>query len=280
MLNILAQIILRLFVKLKITINHCIEGIDMELLNETQYIRSISLKQDTVPSFNTFPFHLPSIRTLDELTLHPNVTFFVGENGMGKSTFLEAIAVAAGFNPEGGSFNFNFSTYHSHSVLDEYLRLKKGIEMPKDGFFLRAETFYNVATKIEELDNEPSPGARIIDSFGGVSLHEQSHGESFWATFMNRFYGNGIYLLDEPEAALSPLRQLSMLTRIHDLVQENSQFIIATHSPIIMSYPKAKIIEFTEDGAKETSLEETNHYRIMKQFFEDKNRLLHHLLDV
>ncbi|MFE8698677.1 AAA family ATPase [Cytobacillus sp. FJAT-53684] len=244
-----------------------------------QYIRSISLKREEIPSFHTFPFHLPSIKTLNELVLHPNVTFLVGENGMGKSTLLEAIAIAAGFNPEGGSFNFNFSTHHSHSILDKYIKLVKGIEKPKDGFFLRAESFYNVATNIEELDREPGGGSRIIDSFGGVSLHEQSHGESFWATFMNRFYGNGIYLMDEPEAALSPLRQLSMLTRIHDLVHQNSQFIIATHSPIIMSYPNAKIIEFTEKGAKETSLEETNHYSIMKQFFDNRNRLLHHLLE-
>ncbi len=249
----------------------------MKLQNDNQYIKSIKLKWDRIPSMNTFPFHLPSIRALNELALHPNITFFVGENGMGKSTLLEAIAVAAGFNPEGGSFNFNFSTYHSHSILDEYIQLSKGFEKPKDGFFLRAETFYNLATNIEELDSEPLPGARIIDSFGGVSLHEQSHGESFWATFMNRFFGNGIYLLDEPEAALSPLRQLSMLTRIHDLIEENSQFIIATHSPIILSYPNAKIIEFTEDGARETSLEETSHYRIMKQFFDDKERMLHHL---
>src|SRR5690606_31325908 len=166
-------------------------------------------------------------------------------------------------------FNFNFSTYDSHSSLDKYIKLVKGIQRPKDGFFLRAETFYNVATNIEELDREPGLGPRVIDSFGGLSLHEQSHGESFWATFMNRFRGNGIYLLDEPEAALSPLRQLSMLAQIHELVRNGSQFIIATHSPIIMSYPNSKIIELSEEGAKETLLEETNHYSIMKQFFED-----------
>ncbi|MGG3891302.1 AAA family ATPase [Metabacillus fastidiosus] len=250
----------------------------MEQLNKDQYIRSISLKQDSIPSYHNFPFNLPSIKALDELSFHPNVTYFVGENGIGKSTLLEAIAVAAGFNPEGGSFHFNFSTYNSHSILDRYIKLIKGVKRPKDGFFLRAETFYNLATNIEELDRELG-GARIIDSFGGVSLHQQSHGESFWATFMNRFRGNGIYILDEPEAALSPLRQLSMLSRIHELVLQNSQFIIATHSPIIMSYPNSKIVEFTEEGAKEIALEETSHYNIMKQFFDDKDRLLHHLLD-
>ncbi|MED3572624.1 AAA family ATPase [Cytobacillus praedii] len=248
-------------------------------MEEIQYLRGIQLKRDSIASFNKYPFHLPSIKTLDELSFHPNVTYFVGENGMGKSTLLEAIAIAAGFNPEGGSLNFNFTTFNSHSPLDKYIKLIKGVERPQDGFFLRAETFYNVATNIEELDREPAPGPRIIDSFGGVSLHEQSHGESFWATFVNRFRGNGIYLLDEPEAALSPLRQLSMLAHIHELVHQNSQFIIATHSPIIMSYPNAKIIELTEEGAQETSLEETNHFSIMKQFFDNRDRLLHHLFD-
>lgn len=250
----------------------------MDIFSEAPFIRRIRLDRESVPSFDIYPFHLPSIQTLEELSLHPNVTYFVGENGMGKSTLLEAIAVAIGFNPEGGSFNFNFSTYNSHSPLEKYMKLIKGVLRPEDGFFLRAETFYNVATNIEELDNEPASGPRIIDSFGGTSLHQQSHGESFWATFMNRFRGNGIYLLDEPEAALSPSRQLSMLVHIHNLVRQGSQFIIATHSPIIMAYPNSKIIELTESGITETSLEETNHYSLMKQFFNDKERLLHHLL--
>jgi predicted ATPase len=244
----------------------------------SQYLRRINMKRDEIPSFKKYPFNLPSLRTLEELILHPNVTFLIGENGMGKSTLLEAIAVALGFNPEGGSFNFNFSTYDSHSPLADYLKVIKGIERPKDGFFLRAESFYNVASNIEELD-KGGGGGKVIDSFGGVSLHEQSHGEAFFSTFLHRFRGNGIYILDEPEAALSPLRQMSMLTRIHDLVNENSQFIIATHSPIIMAYPEAKIFEFTEEGIHERTLEETNHYRIMKQFFDDKDRMLHHLLD-
>ncbi|MFZ7944949.1 MULTISPECIES: AAA family ATPase [Bacillaceae] len=244
----------------------------------TQYIRSIKLSRDEIPSFNKYPFNLPILKTLDELSFHPNVTFLIGENGMGKSTLLEAIAVSLGFNPEGGSINFNFSTYDSHSMLGDYLKVIKGIDKPRDGFFLRAESFYNVASNIEELDKQGG-GRPIIDSFGGVSLHEQSHGEAFFATFLHRFGGNGLYILDEPEAALSPLRQMSMLTRIHDLINENSQFIIATHSPIIMAYPDAKIFEFTEDGMRESTLEETNHYRIMKQFFDDKSRMLHHLLN-
>jgi predicted ATPase len=244
----------------------------------TQYIRSVSFKRDNVPSFNEYPFNLPSLRTLDELSFHPKVTFLIGENGMGKSTLLESVAVALGFNPEGGSFNFNFSTFDSHSKLGNYLRVIKGADKPGDGFFLRAESFYNVASNIEELDREGS-GPRVIDSFGGHSLHEQSHGEAFFSTIIPRFRGNGIYILDEPEAALPPLRQMSMLTRIHDLINENSQFIIATHSPIIMAYPDAAIYEFSGEGIKERMLEETNHYKVMKQFFEDRNIIIHHLLN-
>ncbi len=245
----------------------------------SDYIRSIQLKKESVPSFQKYPFTIPSIRMLNELSFHKNVTFIVGENGMGKSTLLEAIAISLGFNPEGGSLNFHFSTYDSYSNLSDYLKVIKGINKPKDGFFLRAESFYNVASNIQELDSESGGGSRIIDSYGGESLHNQSHGEAFFATFMHRFRGNGIYILDEPEAALSPLRQLSVLSRIHELVNQNSQFIIATHSPILMAYPSSKILELTESGIKESSLEETNHYKIMKQFFEDKNRLIYHLLN-
>lgn len=247
-----------------------------KLNSHTQYIRSIELKSEKIQSYRNFPLNLPVIRNFERLQLHPNVTYLIGENGMGKSTLLEGMAIALGFNPEGGTLNFNFSSYDSHSNLDEYLRLAKGVHRPKDSFFFRAESFYNVATNIEELDREIG-GRKIIDSFGGKSLHEQSHGESFFAAFTERFQGKGLYILDEPEAALSPLRQMSMLRRIHDLVLEGSQFIISTHSPLLMAYPDAKIMELTENGMKETSLEATNHYTIMKQFFDDKDRLFHHL---
>jgi predicted ATPase len=248
-----------------------------KLNRDNQYIRGISLKRDHISSYDHFPLNLPVIRNFQELRFHPNVTYIIGENGMGKSTLLEGIAIALGFNPEGGTLNFNFSSYDSHSNLDEYIRLMRGVNRAKDHFFFRAESFYNVATNIEDLDMEPGSSRKIIESYGGKSLHEQSHGESFFAAFIERFQGNGLYILDEPEAALSPLRQMSMLARINDLVRKGSQFIISTHSPIIMAYPKAKIIELTEGGMRESTLEETNHYSIMKQFFEDKDRLLHHL---
>ncbi|SDJ84051.1 AAA family ATPase [Sediminibacillus albus] len=249
----------------------------MKLNRSTQFVKSLKLNTESIPAYHTFPFNLPVIKAFEELTFHPNVTYIVGENGMGKSTLLEGIAISLGFNPEGGTLNFNFSSYDSHSDLDKHLRLARGIKRPKDSFFFRAETFYNVATNIEELDDAPGPGAKIIDGFGGSSLHKQSHGESFFAAFVHRFQGNGLYILDEPEAALSPLRQMSMLARINELVNQGSQFIISTHSPILMSYPEAAIIQLSDTGMTEVSLEETDHYAILKQFIEDKDRLLHHL---
>lgn len=248
----------------------------MKLTSTNQYVRQMSLKDDSSALPNHFPFSLPVIQNLGKLSFHPNVTYIIGENGMGKSTLLEAIAVALGFNPEGGSRNFSFSSYESHSSLHEYIRIVRGGNRPRDGYFFRAETFYNVATNIEEMDRVGF-GRKIIDSYGGKSLHEQSHGEAFFAAFMERFSGNGLYILDEPEAALSPIRQLSMLARIDELVEEGSQFIISTHAPLLMAYPDAKILQLDAEGIDEVQLEETQHYSIMKQFFEDRGRLLHHL---
>ncbi|WJY28081.1 AAA family ATPase [Sporosarcina trichiuri] len=249
----------------------------MKLTKDTQYIKSLSLKRERIRSFGSYPLSLPFLQHLEELTFHPSVTYIIGENGMGKSTLLEGAATNLGFNPEGGTRNFNFSSYDSHSNLDEYLRITKGVRRPRDSFFFRAETYYNVATHIEELDTEPLGGPRIIDSFGGKSLHEQSHGESFFAAFLERFQGNGLYILDEPEAALSPVRQLAMLARIHELAEDGSQFIISTHSPILMAYPDAVIYQIDEQGIEEALLEETSHYSVMKQFFEDRDRLIYHL---
>ena len=238
-----------------------------------QFAIEVRLKRNKVPSFDDYPFSLPAIRNLDVLPLHSAVTLLVGENGSGKSTLLEGIAVAAGFNAEGGTKNFRFGTRSSHSPLYEYLRLVKGVRRPRDGFFLRAESFFNVATEIERLDSEGF-GPPVIDSYGGKSLHEQSHGESFMALMMHRFGGNGLYLLDEPEAALSPQRQLSALARIHDLVKANSQFIIATHSPILLAYPDAYIYSCSNEGIELTDYTDTEHYRVTRDFLANPQRML------
>lgn len=249
----------------------------MDTSTVNQYVREVKLRSDKVTSFDEYPFCLPVVRHLESLELHPAVTFLVGENGSGKSTLLEAIAVAWGFNPEGGTKNFRFQTRASHSVLHEYLRLVKGVRRPRDGFFLRAESFFNVATEIERLDDGPG-GPPIIGSHGGRSLHQQSHGESFFSLMMNRFGGQGFYVLDEPEAALSPSRQLAMISRMHELVQTHSQFIIATHSPILMAYPNAWIYEITADGLRRVSYEQTEHYIVAKRFLNDSKRQLEILL--
>lgn len=241
-----------------------------------QYIRKIMLRRDDVENFDTYPFSLKAVGYLDNIDLHPNVTFLIGENGSGKSTLLEAIAIAYGFNPEGGTKNFNFSTVQTHSKLYEYIKLVKGARRAKDGFFLRAESFYNVASNIQELD-QGGGGLRIIDSYGGKSLHNQSHGESFMSVILNRLGGNGIYIFDEPEAALSPTRQMTLISRIHELVKKDSQFIIATHSPIIMSYPNS-IIYSLDDGFKEIEYEDTNHYQITKRFMNNTSKMLDILL--
>ena len=240
------------------------------------YLKEISLKVDKVEDFDRYPFSIPAVKGLDKMEFSPTVTFLVGENGSGKSTLIEAIAVAMGFNPEGGTKNFSFGTRNSHSKLHECLRLSKSIVRPKDGFFLRAESFFNVATNIEDLDKEPG-GPPIIDSYGGVSLHEQSHGESFLALVVNRFYGNGLYILDEPEAALSPTRQLSVLSRMHQLLDQDSQFIIATHSPILMAYPDAWIYQISDTGIERVEYEETEHYEVTRSFLSNPDRMLREL---
>ncbi|WP_025691844.1 AAA family ATPase [Paenibacillus zanthoxyli] len=251
----------------------------MTMENDKLYLRHMELLRNKVPSFRSYPFQLPVIRSLERLVFRNPVTFLVGENGSGKSTLLEGIAAAWGFNPEGGTLNFSFNTRSSHSILYEYLRIARGVKRPKDGFFLRAESYYNVASYIDELDEQPSPGPRIRDSYGGKSLHEQSHGESFFAAFMHRFGGRGLYILDEPEAALSPLRQMSLLARMHQLVRSDSQFVIATHSPILMSYPGADIWLLEGEGIREVTLEETEHYAVTKAFMNDREGMLRELLE-
>lgn len=243
--------------------------------NFTQYIRNISIDSEFVKTRTDYPFSLTSVRKLSSLDLHPKVTFIIGENGSGKSTLLEAIAVASGFNPEGGSKNFNFSTEATHSVLYNHIKLIKGISAPKDGYFLRAESFYNVASNIDELDKSGG-GPPLIDSYGGVSLHKQSHGESFMSLLVNRLGGSGLYIFDEPEAALSPVRQMALVRRIHQLVGLGSQLIIATHSPIVMSYPDS-IIYDVDNGYEAIKYEETDHYMITREFLNKPDKMLKEL---
>lgn len=224
-----------------------------------------------------YPFSLPFFSNFDGFKIHPKVTYFIGENGTGKSTLLEAIAIASGFNPEGGSFNFNFNTRQSHSELHRHIRTSRGTNRRKDGYFLRSESFFNVATEIEHLDAEPG-GAKIINGYGGKSLHEQSHGESFWALMINRFHGNGFYILDEPEAALSPTRQIAMLLRMNQLIANNSQFVIATHSPILIAYPDSLIYEFSKNDVQvKQHYEHTELFQIYKSFLNNAGNAVEEL---
>ncbi len=229
-------------------------------------------------SFTDFPFCIPAIGGLDTIEFDRPVTFFVGENGSGKSTLLEAIAIGMRLNPEGGSRNFRFATRESHSRLSDYLRLARSARRVRDSYFLRAESYFNVATHIEELDRDPG-APRIIDSYGGKSLHEQSHGESFFALFMNRLRGHGLYFFDEPEAALSPKRQLAFLSRLHDLVKDGSQFLIATHSPILLAYPDAAIHILDGGPPRRAAYRDTEHYGVTRAFLNDTERMLDILLD-
>lgn len=237
------------------------------------FLKKITLLHESGEKTGEYPFTIPSIRSMSELELSKKVTFFVGENGSGKSTLLEGIADLCGFNSAGGGRNNTYDVDASESALSEYLRLSW---MPKvtNGFFLRAESFYHFASHIDRL------GPMALNSYGGKSLHEQSHGESFFSLFLNRFNSRAIYLLDEPEAALSPQRQLAFLRVMHELVQEEDcQFIIATHSPIILGYPDATILSFDEGEIKETDYEMTEHYQITKYFLDHREKFLQEILE-
>lgn len=230
------------------------------------------LKRDGIDNFARYPFSIPAVHQLDELVLDPHVTLFAGENGSGKSTLVEAIAVAAGFNAEGGSRHVTVSTRPSHSELHKYLRLVRGRHRPRTGYFLRAESFFNVATYIEELGD---PGIAAV--YGGVPLHERSHGESFIALLKHRFGPKGLYVLDEPEAALSLRGNLALMRRMHDLVAEGSQFIISTHSPILLGYPAAKIYVLSETGIAEVPYDGTEVVELTRSFLQDREQFLRHL---
>jgi predicted ATPase len=239
-------------------------------LRPKPYLQTASLRPDVDIDWDAYPFNIPAVREMGRLAFHPDVTFFVGENGSGKSTVLEGIALALGYSPEGGTKNFQLATTESVSPLHEALHLARSFRKPKDGYFLRAESFFNVATFMDEVN--------YLGDYGGKSLHAQSHGESFMAVLTRKFAGKGLYLLDEPEAALSPNRQLAALTAIHQLVQDESQFIIATHSPILLSYPNAKIIQFDGLGLSEVAFEDTEHYAVTRDFLNNYPRRLEQLL--
>ncbi|MFZ4451401.1 AAA family ATPase [Salibacterium aidingense] len=235
------------------------------------FLKRIELKREHIPALDKYPFSIPSIKDLHRLDLKSNVTFFVGENGSGKSTLLEAVADKCGFNTAGGGRNNYYDLHASESALGDYIRLSW---LPKvtNGFFLRAESFYNFASHIDTV------GAH--EAYGGRSLHEQSHGESFLSLFLNRFHRKAIYLLDEPEAALSPGRQLSFLKILHDLeTAGDSQFIIATHSPILLGYPHGSILSFDDGPIREIEYEETDHYQITSYFLQHRGKFLKQILE-
>lgn len=256
---------------------HALFGDDEEVKGEDRFIRSIKL----APTLGTmdpgaFPWSLPVVAALGSgLPLDADITFLVGENGSGKSTLIEAVAVAAGLNPEGGSRNFAHSTRASHSDLWESLRLVRGQRRPRTDFFLRAESLFTAATYLDELAEED--GGALVP-YGGKSLHEQSHGESFLALLLNRFGSDGLYFLDEPEAALSAQNCLTCLRRMYELVEEGSQFVIATHSPILLAFPGATIYECGEDGIERVDYEDAAPVRLTRSFLESRERFLERLL--
>ena len=239
--------------------------------DETElHIRGLRIDWDRIAP-DSYLRNIEALSGVNTLTFHKPVTFFVGENGSGKSTLLEAIAIAYGFNPEGGTRNYHFSTFDSHSELCDALTLTKGIYRPVWGYFLRAESFYNVATADDEYGKGP----------GGVPhhFHEKSHGESFLAMAQDNFRQNGVYLLDEPEAALSPQRQLTLLYEIYGCAREEAQFIIVTHSPILLGMPDAEIWSFDEGRIHPCAYEETDSYRITKMFINSREQILKRLLE-
>ena len=234
------------------------------------FIRAAYMDWDGIGK-DSYLWNIDAIAGVDWVDFDSPITCFVGENGSGKSTLLEAMAVSYGFNPEGGTRNYSFSTFDSHSELNQHLRLIKGPKKARWGYFLRAESFYNVATAEAEYSQS-----------GGTPqhLHEKSHGESFLVTVQNNFRGGGVYLLDEPEAALSPQRQLTLLREIHLCAQAGAQFILVTHSPILLGLPGAAILSFDHGPLHPIAYEDTDSYQITSLFLSDRERILRSLLEV
>ncbi|MBP1206738.1 putative ATPase [Duganella sp. 1411] len=240
-------------------------------LSAKPYLQRITAQFGDGVDWDRHPYNVPAVRELESISFHADVTFFIGENGAGKSTLLESIALALGFSMEGGTKSVRLNTAGEAAPLYQSLRLSKSFMKPRDEYFFRAESFHNVATYMEEVG--------YLDGYGG-SLHSRSHGEAFMAVLLNKFKGNGLYLLDEPEAALSPNRQLAALSAIHQLVQQDSQFIIATHSPILLAYPNAKILLFDGAGITEVAYEDTEHFAITRDFLNHYPRRLQQLLEL
>ncbi len=243
------------------------------MLDIKPYLREIKLKNDDIEDHDVYPFNIPALRDFSSMEFHPDVTFIIGENGSGKSTLVEAIAMRMGFAQEGGTLNMQFKNADTVSGLQQHLKAVRGFARPRDAYFLRAESFYNVATYMDEDDRRLYLGA-----YGGTSMHNRSHGEVFFTTLTKKFHGKGLYILDEPEAALSPNRQMAALTAINDLVRDDSQFIIATHSPILLAYPRAKILLLDDTGIREVAYEDTEQYAVTKQFLNNYEGMLEILL--
>lgn len=243
----------------------------MKAFEAKHYLLNARIEWNRVTDRSAYPFGLPAISKIDSIEIHPEVTFLVGENGSGKSTLIEALAVAWGFNAEGGTKNHSSHSRRSHSALHEYLRFTKSPRKTGPGFFLCAESMYNIATEIDNVG--------YMESYGNKSLHEQSHGESFWSLLEHKFRGNALYILDEPEAALSPSRQMSMLVRMRDLVRQNAQFIIATHSPILMAYPGARIFQVSKHGLETIAYEDTEHFQITRSFLNRHELMIEQLFE-
>ena len=235
----------------------------------TQFIKGLSIDWNRIAPYS-YLREIEALHDLKSLEFTSPITFFVGENGSGKSTLLEAIAIAAGFNPEGGSRNYHFSTFDSHSELCEAIRLVRSCNRPGWGYFLRAESFYNVATKEMDYADADHPSQKY---------HEKSHGESFLTLAQNQFRPHGLYLLDEPEAALSPQRQLTLLINIHECAKTGAQFFIVTHSPILLGMPEAEILTFDEGKLHSCDYEETSSYQITELYINNRKQLLERLLE-
>lgn len=240
-------------------------------MREIIYVESLSIDWAGVANPNAYPFSIPAIRSIDALAFTQPVTFFCGENGTGKSTLLEALSIAYGLNPEGGSRNYTFSVHDTHSELCDHVHLLKSIYRPRDNFFVRSDTLFNLISVGDELED----GKRY---YGGRSLHSVSHGEGMLTLVSRRFGGHGFYVLDEPETGLSQLGQIALLAEIMRLAEAGSQFVIATHSPILLTMPNATIYQFEAD-VHEVDYHETLEWDVLNRFLEDPERVLKEFLD-